>query len=51
MAKLKIKNPSCVAYDILFGCPGWLEGVIQAVETSLTTVGAGSGTLTIVLKH
>lgn len=27
---LKIKNPKCVAYDILFGCPGWLEGVIQA---------------------
>ena len=26
---LKIKNPKCVAYDILFGCPGWLEGVIQ----------------------
>ena len=22
---LKIKNPKCVAYDILFGCPGWLE--------------------------
>jgi len=28
--KLKIKNPKCVAYDILFGCPGWIEGVIQA---------------------
>ena len=27
---LKIKNPKCVAYDILFGCPGWIEGVIQA---------------------
>ncbi|WP_350293633.1 ketoacyl-ACP synthase III [uncultured Croceitalea sp.] len=27
---LKIKNTSCVAYDILFGCPGWIEGVIQA---------------------
>lgn len=27
---LKIKNPRCVAYDILFGCPGWVEGVIQA---------------------
>ena len=27
---LKIKNPNCVAYDILFGCPGWLQGVIQA---------------------
>ncbi|PCI31963.1 MAG: 3-oxoacyl-ACP synthase [Flavobacteriaceae bacterium] len=28
--KLQIKNPSCVAYDILFGCPGWVQGVIQA---------------------
>jgi 3-oxoacyl-[acyl-carrier-protein] synthase-3 len=27
---LRIKNPACVAYDILFGCPGWIEGVIQA---------------------
>ncbi len=27
---LQIKNPNCVAYDILFGCPGWIEGVIQA---------------------
>lgn len=27
---LQIKNPSCVAYDLLFGCPGWIEGVIQA---------------------
>jgi 3-oxoacyl-[acyl-carrier-protein] synthase-3 len=27
---LKIKNPSCVGYDLLFGCPGWIEGVIQA---------------------
>jgi 3-oxoacyl-[acyl-carrier-protein] synthase III len=28
--KLRIKNPKCVAYDILFGCPGWIEGVVQA---------------------
>lgn len=27
---LGIKNPNCVAYDILFGCPGWVQGVIQA---------------------
>ncbi len=27
---LKIKNPNCVAYDMLFGCPGWVEGLIQA---------------------
>lgn len=28
--QLGIKNPNCVAYDVLFGCPGWLQGVIQA---------------------
>jgi 3-oxoacyl-[acyl-carrier-protein] synthase-3 len=28
--RLGIKNPFCVAYDVLFGCPGWLQGVIQA---------------------
>ncbi|NQY05475.1 MAG: ketoacyl-ACP synthase III [Flavobacteriaceae bacterium] len=28
--KLRIKNANCVAYDVLFGCPGWIEGVIQA---------------------
>jgi len=28
--QLGIRNPSCVAYDILFGCPGWLQGLIQA---------------------
>ena len=27
---LGIKNPNCVCYDIIFGCPGWIEGVIQA---------------------
>jgi 3-oxoacyl-[acyl-carrier-protein] synthase-3 len=27
---LGIRNPNCVAYDILFGCPGWIQGVIQA---------------------
>lgn len=27
---LQIKNNYCVAYDVLFGCPGWVEGVIQA---------------------
>ncbi len=28
--KLGIKNPSTVAYDITFGCPGWIQAVIQA---------------------
>ncbi|RPA69339.1 ketoacyl-ACP synthase III [Cyclobacteriaceae bacterium YHN15] len=27
---LKILNPNCVAYDLPFGCPGWIQGVIQA---------------------
>ena len=27
---LRIKRPICVSYDMLFGCPGWVEGVIQA---------------------
>ena len=27
---LRIKNPKCVAYDVVFGCPGWVEGMIQA---------------------
>lgn len=28
--RLQIDNPDCVAYDIAFGCPGWLEALIQA---------------------
>lgn len=28
--KLGIQNPGCVAYDLPFGCPGWLQGMIQA---------------------
>jgi len=28
--KLEIKNPGTIAYDIAFGCPGWLQAVIQA---------------------
>jgi 3-oxoacyl-[acyl-carrier-protein] synthase-3 len=27
---IPIRNPGCVAYDLLFGCPGWLQGLIQA---------------------
>jgi 3-oxoacyl-[acyl-carrier-protein] synthase-3 len=26
---LGIRNPACVPYDILFGCPGWIQGLIQ----------------------
>lgn len=27
---LKIENPYCVAYDLLFGCPGWVQALTQA---------------------
>lgn len=27
---LGIRNPNCIGYDIVFGCPGWLQGVIHA---------------------
>ena len=26
---LAINNPSTVAYDLIFGCPGWLQGVMN----------------------
>ena len=29
-SRLRIANPSTVAFDLVFGCPGWLQGVIQA---------------------
>jgi 3-oxoacyl-[acyl-carrier-protein] synthase-3 len=28
--QLGIENPNCVAYDLIYGCPGWVEGIIQA---------------------
>jgi len=28
--QLGISNPSCVPYDLVFGCPGWLQGIIHA---------------------
>jgi 3-oxoacyl-[acyl-carrier-protein] synthase III len=28
--KLAISNPQCVAYDLIFGCPGWIQGMIHA---------------------
>ena len=28
-AKLKINTPRTAAWDLIFGCPGWLQGVIQ----------------------
>ncbi len=29
---LKISNSSTVAYDLIFGCPGWLQGVMNMDE-------------------
>jgi 3-oxoacyl-[acyl-carrier-protein] synthase-3 len=29
---LKVETHHCMAYDILYGCPGWLQGVIQAKQ-------------------
>lgn len=28
--RLGIENPKTIAYDICFGCPGWLQGLIQS---------------------
>lgn len=28
--RLGIRNPGCVAYDLPFGCPGWLQAVVHA---------------------
>lgn len=29
-ARLKIERPACVAYDLIMGCPGWIQGMITA---------------------
>lgn len=29
-ARLRIRTPRAVAFDLVFGCPGWLQGVITA---------------------
>lgn len=51
---LKIRNPSCVAYDLLFGCPGWVQGVIQVdaflkAETAKTALVISGETLSRVV--
>jgi 3-oxoacyl-[acyl-carrier-protein] synthase III len=53
---LKIKNPNCVAYDVLFGCPGWIEGMIQAkafIQAGIakTCLVIGAETLSRVVDH
>ncbi|OEK05941.1 3-oxoacyl-ACP synthase III family protein [Roseivirga misakiensis] len=30
--QLEISNPSTSCYDIIFGCPGWVQGAIQATQ-------------------
>lgn len=47
---LKIKNPNCIAKDVIFGCPGWLQGVIEADQaiklgSAKTVMVIGSETL------
>ncbi len=54
--KLQIKNPKCVAYDVLFGCPGWIQGVIQAYAYINAGIAQkcliiGSETLSRVVDH
>lgn len=53
---LGIKNPSCIPYDILFGCPGWLQGLIQAdaffkAGVAKKCLVIGTETLSRVLDH
>ena len=30
--QLEITNPATTCYDIIFGCPGWVQGAIQATQ-------------------
>lgn len=43
--KLEISNYDCFAYDILFGCPGWIQGLIQAKQA----IDAGDATNVLVV--
>lgn len=52
--KLGIKSTKCIPYDIMFGCPGWLQGVIQAdqaiqMKAAKTCLVVGAETLSRVL--
>jgi 3-oxoacyl-[acyl-carrier-protein] synthase-3 len=44
-AGLGIENPQAISYDIPFGCPGWLQGLIQA--DCFLTAGQGKRALVI----
>lgn len=54
--KLGIVNANCVAYDLIFGCPGWVQGVIQAesfIKSGLAknVLVVGTETLSRVVDH
>ncbi len=36
---LEIENPNCIAFDLLYGCPGWIQGVITARQYILSREG------------
>lgn len=42
---LGIENPDCIPYDLPFGCPGWVQGVIHANYF----LKAGDGTCALVI--
>jgi 3-oxoacyl-[acyl-carrier-protein] synthase-3 len=51
---LGISNPSCIPYDLVFGCPGWLQGIIHAdaffkAHIAKTALVIGTETLSRVL--
>lgn len=43
--KLQIKNRKCINYDMVFGCPGWVEALILADQ--LIKAGAGKTILVV----
>lgn len=52
--ELRIKNPDCVAFDIVFGCPGWIQALVLArqhiiTENSQRMLVVGAETLSRVL--
>lgn len=52
--RLGIRNPRCIPYDIIFGCPGWIQGLIQAdlairAGVAITSLVIGSETLSRIL--
>ena len=54
--KLEIFNENCVAYDLIFGCPGWIEGVIHAKSFIMSKMAKrclviGADTLSLSLIH